>query len=333
MAIDSTPWFVGGGAQHSPEVARLLAYAATSGAEGVVEPPSLRVTAQSTPNGTVSVRPGAALILNRYAGGGQQTYVLRNASATSVTIPATGAGASRTDAIIARVLDPQYEGAAPSDPVTFQYSRIERIGSVPGNLTDIKQLNLTYPAVLLARVQIPASTGTITSGMITDLREVAIPRRESVLRTYAFSGGEGKILGNTTAYPNGSTWAEEAPDAWGSIRIPSWATRVRITVMWAGVGCPAGNAAGYVWAQIGLNSNPDKVVTQGTRYDTASSGGWTRQVFVAADDRYINPGLRGTEQKIYPRANVDASVPTANRVQLDAGSSIILQAEFIETAD
>lgn len=333
MAIDSTPWFVGGGAQHSPEVARLLAYSATSGAEGVVEPPSLRVTAQATPNGTVSVRPGAALILNRYAGGGQQTYVLRNASATSVEIPATGAGASRTDAIIARVLDPQYEGSAPADPVTFQYSSIERIGSVPANLTDIKQLNLAYPAVLLARIQIPASTGTITNGMITDLREVAIPRRESVLRTYAFTSGEGKVLGNTTAYPTGSTWAEEAPDAWGPIRIPSWATRVRITVMWAGVGCPAGNAKGYVWAQIGLNSNPDKVVTQGTRYDTASSGGWTRQVFIAADDKYIPTSLRGTEQKIYPRANVDASVPTASRVQLDPGSSIILQAEFIETAD
>lgn len=333
MAIDSTPWFVGGGATHSPEVARLLAYAATSGAEGVVEPPSLRVTAQSTPNGTVSVRPGAALIQNRYAGGDQQTYVLRNASATAVEIPPTTSAGGRRDLIVARILDPQYEGATPSDPTNFQYARLERIGGMPSGFTDIRELNLPYPAIALARVDIPASTATITPGMIIDLREVAIPRRETVLRTYAFTGTEGKILGNTTAYPVGSTWAEEAPDAWGPIKIPHWATRVRITVTWAGVGCPSGNANGQVWAQIGLNSNPDRVITQGTKYDTASSGGWTRQVFIAADDRYIPAALRGTEQKIYPRANVNDAVATASRVQLDAASSIILQAEFVESAD
>lgn len=332
MALDPVPWIVGGGAEHSPEVVRQSLFDSTGGAEGISSVGALKVSAQSTPNGTVRVAPGGAILNNRYAGGSGQSYSARNASQTSVSITATGSAGGRTDALILRILDPQYEGQPPADPNAFQYTRLVAVPA-PAGITRIEQLNLTYPAILLARITIPANTGTITNAMITDLREVAIPRRESVLRTYAFTGGEGKVLGNTTAYPTGSTWAEEAPDAWGSIRIPSWATRVRLTMMWAGVGAPAGNAKGYVWVQIGLNSNTDKVVTQATRYDTASSGGWTRQVFVAADDRYINPGLRGTEQKIYPRANVDASVPTAARVQLDAGSSIILQAEFIEAAD
>lgn len=333
MALDLTPWMIGGGAEHSVEVARLLAYAATSGAEGVVEPASLRVTAQSTPNGTVSVRPGAALILNRYAGGGQQTYVLRNASATSVTIPATGAGGGRTDAIIARVLDPQYEGAAPSNPVTFNYARLERIASVPSSLTDIKQLNLTYPAVLLARVQIPASTGTITNGMITDLRKVAIPRRETVLRTYNLTSGEGHALGNKGTYPTQSTWPLESANAMADFEIPAWATRVKVVVTWAGVKVPPGSVVGWVWAQIGANANADRIITQAVKYDSPNSTNTQRTTLVAADEKYVPAGLRGTSQKLYPSGNVLSESSASARLTSDSGTAVVVQLEFLETAD
>ena len=86
MALDSTPWFVGGGAQHSPEVARSLAYASTNGAEGTCGISDLRVQAQSVPNGSVQVIPGAALLLNRYTGGVGQTYALRNATGTDIKV-------------------------------------------------------------------------------------------------------------------------------------------------------------------------------------------------------------------------------------------------------
>ena len=179
----------------------------------------------------------------------------------------------------------------------------------------------------------PANTGTVTSGMITDLREVALPRRLSELRTYAFTAGKGASLSSTSAYPSGATWAPDAPEAWGEISIPAWATRCKIVMMWSGVSAPAGNAIGYMWVQVGLNSNPDRIITQATKYDTASSGGTTRQLFVAADEQFIPAELRGTGQKFYPRANVNAGIPSNAHVKLDSGSSMVLQVEFMERAD
>lgn len=333
MALDSTPWFVGGGAHHSPEVARLLAYAATSGAEGVVEPSSLRVAAQSIPNGTVSVRPGAALILNKYPGGGQQTYVLRNATSTSVTIPPTGAGGGRSDAIIARILDPQYEGAAPADPVTFQYARIERIGSVPYGLTDIAELGLPYPAILLARVTLNANMGTVGPGSITDMRQVAIPRRESILRTHALTSGDAALLSNPGAYPNaGQTWPVSTETAWGEIQIPVWATRMKIVLMWAGITVPPGDARGQAWVQVGATVNPDNVKTQAVSYNGTNSPNTSRNMILVADERWIPPALRGTAQKFYPRANAVVGA-AASYWRLDGGSNLVLQVEFMEQAD
>lgn len=333
MAIDSTPWFVGGGAQHSPEVARLLAYASTSGAEGVVEPASLRVSAQSTPNGTVAVRPGAALISNRYAGGGQQTYVLRNATSTNVTIPATGSGGGRTDAIIARVLDPQYEGAAPSDPVTFQYARIERIGSVPYGLEDISELNLPYPAILLATITMYANEGTIQQSMIRDKRKVAIPRRETALRTHALVGSDTYTLQVSTAYPDGGqTWPPSTETAWGEIPIPKWATRAKIVMWWGGISVPAGEAYGLLWVQVGATANPKNVKTQAVRYDSANASNHSRQAQFVADEISIPAELRGTSQKFYPRGNWGGG-HSGSRWVLDAASNLLLQVEFMETAD
>lgn len=333
MATDPTPWFVGGGAEHSPEVARLLAYASTSGAEGIVEPSSLKVTAQQVANGTVRAITGAALILNRYAGGSQQTYALRNPTATDVTIPATGSAGGRTDLIVARVLDPQYEGQPPANPLTFQYARIERIGSVPAGTKTAKELNLGYPAIALARITLPANTGTVTSEMITDLREVALPRTKSELRTYALTSGEGHTLGNTGAYPTQATWPIEAANAWADLEIPEWATRMKIILTWAGVVVPPGNAWGWVWAQLGANANPDRVITQATKYDTPNGTDKQRTVLIVADEKPIPAALRGTSQKVYPSGNVLGNSSTAARLSMDSGSSMVLQVEFMERAD
>lgn len=330
MAIDSTPWFVGGGAQHSPEVARLLAYASTSGAEGVVEPASLRVSAQSTPNGTVAVRPGAALIRNRYAGGGQQTYVLRNATSTSVTIPATGSGGGRTDAIIARVLDPQYEGAAPPDPVTFQYSRLERIASVPANLSNINQLGLAYPAILLAKITIPASTGTITNGMITDLREVAIPRTLDVWRPRP------NVVSDRETLQAAGADGEYFPNAGGEqhIAIPEWATRVQIRATWMGVRLDQGTNFGQAWVEFGpyLRQSTRKYKTQQYNWDGTSSGGANRRNWIVEDDVVVPADVRGTTQPFVMKARYNQA-GGAWIASIDEMSGVSLTLRFLEVAD
>lgn len=330
MALDSTPWFVGGGAQHSPEVARLLAYASTSGAEGIVEPASLAVKAQSTPNGTVSVRPGAAIILNRYAGGSQQSYMLRNASSTSVPIPATTSTGGRTDAIVARVLDPQYEGAAPTDPVTFQYAQLVRVPSVSASLKNIEQLALPYPAVLLARVTLPASTATVTNSMITDLREVALPRREDVWRPRALATPDMETL---TASPTGP--GEYFPNNGGPqiIAIPKWATRAQIRCEWLGVRYAAGNAFGQMWVEYGpyLAASQRERSTQKYQFDTPAATNVSRANWIVVDDVYIPASYRGTEQMFVPKAQRLGGV--TNSVSLDAVSGMNVQVRFLEAAD
>lgn len=341
MALDLTPWMIGGGAVHSVEVARLLAYASTSGAEGVVEPASLAVKAQSTPNGTVSVRPGAALILNRYAGGTQQTYVLRNPSSTSVTIPATGSTGGRTDAIIARVLDPQYEGAAPADPVTFNYARLERIASVPGNLTDIKQLGLTYPAILLAKITIPASTGTITSGMITDLREVALPRtKELVFPRPAVVGDAGLVLNSRDAHPRGEWFPNfGGQDGNGAyyVDVPPWATRMQIRMEWLGVRYFPSAGYGLCWVTYGpgAGSTNPTYSTQAFQWDASGSSQTQRQNWVVHDERYIPAEMRGTRTAFIGRANKTSPNTSAYNgvVDLTSTSGMVFSVKFMEQAD
>ncbi|WP_348240077.1 hypothetical protein, partial [Salmonella enterica] len=86
-----------------PEVARLLAYAATAGAKGIVTPGDIKVVPLDVPGSSVRVHAGACLIPSEAAGGAQQTYVGRNPSADTVSISATGSGSGRSDLIVARV--------------------------------------------------------------------------------------------------------------------------------------------------------------------------------------------------------------------------------------
>lgn len=221
MSWTPTPWFVGGGAQHSPEIARLLAYAATGGAEGVAGFGDLKVQALAVPGAAVRVGPGGCLIPNRYAGGGQQTYVARNTAEHQRAIGSTGSGGGRSDLVVARVSDPQYAGNAPVNPVTAQYVDTHVITGVPAGTRSVDDLNLTYPAEALARVDLPASTATITNAMITDLRRVAMARRER--RTHVIA----PTVANTMPTAWGR-WPSEA--ALGGVLVPKWATRLDFIV-------------------------------------------------------------------------------------------------------
>lgn len=329
MPVDTTPWAVNGGAEHFADVARLMAYASTAGAEGVVEPSSLRVAAQSVANGTVRVLPGAALILNRYSGAGQQTYVLRNPSSTDVAIPATGSSGGRTDLIVARILDPQYEGQPPANPLTFQYSRLERINGVPAGTKSAKQLNLGYPAIALAKVTLPASTGTVTAGMITDLREVALPRRKRDLRTVAIvSAGTEELSASGV---DGEYW----PNAGGVqfVEIPEWATRCRIIGTWAQVRVPANsNPSGQLWLEYGpyQGGSKNERSTQSVAFNALAGNDVQRTTFMIADDVYIPAAYRGTTQPFVLKGKNGSASPAGKRVQVDGSSAVYMDLEFLE---
>lgn len=320
MALDNTPWAVGGGAALGVEVARTLAFASTRGAEGIVGLGDLKVQAQAVPNGTVRVSPGAGLILNRYAGGGQQTYGLRNATQTDVAITATGSGGGRTDLIVARVLDPQYEGAAPTDPLTFQYSRLVVVQGVPSGTKTAKELNLGYPAIALAKVTLPASTATVTAGMITDLRRVAQPRRDRAMVT-VFPSATQSIP--TAGYSSWPIQSAQRP----LVSVPEWATRLDIVAHLSGVKYTKGGASDSVAGiRTGFaNTTPGQngILIQ----DAEDTGG--RYHYSLVGYHVVDASLRGTDQYINLQAVRSAGTGLWTA---DYQTSIVIDWEFSEGA-
>ncbi len=297
MTWDSVPWFVGGGAHHSPEVARLLAYAATSGAQGIVTPGDLRVEPLAVPGSSVRVLAGACLILSKAAGGAQQTYVGRNPSEDVKGIAATGSGAGRSDLIVAQIKDPFMPGepwADPADVTVGPYISTEIIPNVSPTTTTVPS---GVSGIPLARIDIPANTATITKEMIRDLRYLALPRSLTVQ-----AGGVPNSywhLGNNTHKDTDGTVDKYGMARISEIRptisIPSWATHVDISAqamnLWANQ-----NVSGASLVRLGNVYGPH------INYQFL---GERESLFAAANGMDIR-ALAGTRQELSFRIRNDA---------------------------
>lgn len=225
MTWDAVPWFVGGGAQHSPEVARLLAYAATNGAEGIVSPGDLKVTATTVPSGSINVSTGECLIRNRAQGGAAQTYVGRNPTQDTVSVAATGS-TTRSDLVIAQIEDPFMPGEPwqePEDVLNGPYIFTRVIPNVPPWATKVQDISgfAGRSAITLARIDIPANTGAITDDMIVDLRQVALPRQKRQMFVHSISQ-EAELKSTTDVQ-----WFSDEI----AVDIPEWATSCQMIVM------------------------------------------------------------------------------------------------------
>lgn len=315
MTWDSTPWAVGGGASLPAEILRLLGHAATSGAKGIVTPGDLKVRAQTVPAGSVLVGPGAVVIPNTYSGAGSaQSYIGRNPTDDTVAVPATG-GSARSDLIVARVLDPQYEGSPPADPTTFQYMRTERIQGVPAGTTSVDSLGLTYPAYALARIDIPANTGAITNAMIADLRALAGPRQWREVFATTITSEAGAYLptnGVWTAFPSGY-----APQ----VRVPSWATHATVIATVASFQVYDGNADGSLRVKLGALAGPNSVLD----YDNLA-GQYTRETAMTSAEFDVT-ALRGTLQAIVTEASL-----SGGSVRVRPGTHVVYDVQFHERA-
>lgn len=339
MSFDPVPWAIGGGqALHSPEVARVAEYAATSGAEGIVNVSDLRVEALPVAGAAVRIQPGAALIRSRSSTVDQETYVARNGQASDVSVAATGSSGGRSDLIVARVEDPYTQASpwqAPADPAVGPYVFPRVIPDVPAGTTRLQDVPgyETQSAVTLARIDLPAQQGHVTGGMITDLREVAIPREKTAVRAMNITGSDIYEVTATSDYPNGGmTWPAAAEDIGIEIDIPVWASSVAIIAMWGGVAMPAGNYAGLFWVQVAHTANGDNFKTQSSSYNSNNRGEFSRETWVLGDTRPIPEGLRGTRQKFYPRANNTLS-DGGVYAWADWATSFVLHVVFQEARD
>lgn len=225
MPLDSVPWFVGGGAEHSPEVARTLAYAATGGKQGIISSGDLKVSATAVPGGTVQVSVGSAVIPSRNPTGRNQSYIARMNTADTVAIAATGSSGGRSDLVVIQIEDPYVSGEPwqnPADPKVGPYVFTRVISNVPAGTTDLNNVSgySGRTAITLARIDIPANTGTITNAMIKDLRDLANPRSERTVVPGTLTGAN-RTLSTTS-------WQSFPVNGIGYVHVPSWATHAVI---------------------------------------------------------------------------------------------------------
>lgn len=235
--FEGVPWFVGGGAKHSAEIARLAAVMGGSGmVEGIAAPGDLKVSATAgTADSNVHMAIGATSVLNRSANAKSQKYITRATQVSDIAIAATG-GSGRSDLIVVSVEDPQYP---PFSTSGWSQTQIENgpyvfpriISGVPNTTKRVSDLGAGFAGgiyvsrsmIAIARIDIPAGTTNITSGMIKDLRKLQSPHTDQVM---AIVSGQtwGEVLGT------GATSWTNFPNVSISIDVPTWATRAFITL-------------------------------------------------------------------------------------------------------
>ena len=225
-------WAANGEFSMSAERAREVVWALGGGQTGIVGPESLAVRAADTPDGTVRVRPGVftmaatpehLFMQTGYTSAPWQSYMRGVYQTQEVEINPTGSSGGRIDVVGIEINDPQYEGNESPDWENHQFWRIRVLeGANQGWNRPHHFGHLGRPFLPLARINIPANTGTITNSMITDLRFMAVRRED----TQEFLEPANPGSGNLVIGPDQTDWLSlpEVED----LPVPQWATHVQL---------------------------------------------------------------------------------------------------------
>lgn len=298
------------GVEVPASVARMLAYVAGGGAEGIVEPGGLKVEPLAVPGSSVRVMPGAGMVMNRYPGGGQQSYPIYEQVQQTVPIVATGSGGGRTDLVIARVSDPEYAGVEAG--VTF-----EVVQGVPAGVTADYAATLGYPALALAKVTLPASTATVRAGMINDLRRLARPRtRRDVAMGIPAAGVDLVSAG-------GVQWPSFRP----SVDVPAWATHANLFVDLTGLWHQGNSVSGVLHLTLGSGS-ARWTVDQPYHVDTTVGGGERMDIRLGIPVE-VPLAFRGAAHVLGIEARREAGTGYLTTRQ---GTRVIFDVEWLEKA-
>lgn len=165
MAEHNPPLWLQNRTDHTAENERSLVRGVFT-REGVVSATSMSVTQNGTPNMSVNVSAGHAVIQGDESAN-QGFYLVWNDAVTNLVISAADATNPRRDLIVARVKDTYYSGATDA----FELAVVQ--GTPAGSPADP-----TTPdnAIVLARVAVAALASSITNANITDLRPRAAAR-------------------------------------------------------------------------------------------------------------------------------------------------------------
>lgn len=330
MALENIALAVDGGIV-SASLMRMLAYQATGGEEGVGGIGDMAVRQTAIASSQVRIAAGGAVLVNRYPGVQNESYMIRAGDETLLDIPANGGSTPRTDMVIAYVDDWNMPGGSPLPPGTVlptnsvATAKYRVYTGIPAGLTKASQLNLSYPAIALAVLTVPPATAAITQAMITNVRRKAVPRRQDVTLTKALIAGQEDAL--DTAGPAVEIWPNAA--VW-PVEVPEWAARCRVRATWSGVNIPAGSTrSGGVYAYIG-QGNAAGFATQKTGLKAPGSTQPGRATVTMSDDVAIPKGLRGVTSNMQLMGSLDGGAggyPT-----IDSYSSVSLELTFIEAS-
>lgn len=308
MSLFPRPILVNG-ATHSAQQFRMLVRDLARGSEGVTQGDDLKVTQRSTPGGGVSVADGSGVVRGRF-NTFQGSYAACNIGTADVTIGSTG-GTGRSDMVILRVEDPEYEGTL--DPEVDEIAYFQVISNVSSSATTIPDGRTGIP---LARIDIPSSTATITNAMITDLRKVANPRRERTLKTQSPASLSTDISGTSGTFSYFSTAA-----GW-SIAVPDWATTAVVSLSVGQIRYNTAAFFGGIRATFGAS-----LTVQAVNLDDNQSS-TRRGTVVLGDTLTIPSGYRGTSQTL--RFQAAGYAGNAGKVGVDASTTLIADIEFLE---
>lgn len=320
MALDPVPWFIGGGAAHSADVARLLVHVATGGAAGIVSPGDLKVTQLPAPTDQIRVAAGAAIIPNIHAV--QQSYALRAPSVTDLEITPTGSVGGRADMVVAYVEDPQFTGQPPLDVEDGPYVFVTIIEGVGSTATEVPE-TFDRPAIPLARINLPANTATVTDDLITNLRSVALPKRLRQTLNAPSTGTPAVGAVNALTSASYVTWPAAA--TW-NIAVPEWATHALIRADVNSYVVKSSSTNGRLKVKLGtvLGGN---VGSFDENYN-ATQGAY-RNGIATVDTLAIPDAMRGTTQTLTLQGMRSSGT---GYIDADVYTSSLVDIEFIEKA-
>lgn len=322
MSWEGVPWFVDGG-EHGPEVARVLAYCAMGGFEGVVGVDDCKVAASAIPDGNVHIAPGAIAALNQFPGGDSQGYILRNVGDEVKALAAQGSSGVRYDLVAAIVQDPQYVGQpAPVSVPNGPYVVTAVYQDVGPNVTTLAEVDADQTGLALALVKFDASDGTVTTSDITDLRRTLYARSKTVTRMASVTAGVVAMsTGGVAVFPTTATW---------TVEVPAWANKVQLSAVVSGVsalddGVDGGTATGVVQVEL------DTIVTDTANWKANATGPGkeTTVTLQAAEDNLDVPiGIRG--KKVTLRVQAVKSGGAGMTMRQSDGTTAVVTATFME---
>ncbi|EFL29394.1 conserved hypothetical protein [Streptomyces himastatinicus ATCC 53653] len=281
--------------------------------EGVTQGTDLKVTPMAINGAGVTVGDGSGVVKGRFDPF-QGHYSVFNIGSEDVPIAATG-GSSRADLIILRVEDPEYEGSRAPQAAGYLY--------VASNVSSTATaLPAGISGIVLARVNVPASTSVITSGMITDLRKIANPRRERPLATYYAQDPLVEISGTS------ETWKTHPNVTMANIAIPSWATTAKVVFHAAGIRLDDGNVWGGFRFMLGTEE-----AAQWVGIDD-NQGTAPRRIHTLTMAETIDltttsgAAMRGTTQAFKSRMRTRSA--NGGKIGVDGATTFIMDIEFTE---